>query len=317
MPDTGLLQRFLIRSSDGFVLAFHEISPSHLVDLVECLRPAQAVPLAEIVKRTRDAKSSSGLFAITVDDGIGDNVRSLTRLFLSRGWPATFYLPTQYLDTGNGMAFQWWRLVLPLLPRMRLELSSGSIDLSTPEAVRELSKKMETLWYTKRLEAYSQITVELVGIASRIWGTEALQPPAPISWAEVEKFSKTDLIRFESHGVSHAAMSSLTDDELVFEMKHSREIITEHTGRACRHLAYPFGSARSIGTRSVEIAKRFYDSASTLIGGRLANANPWLLPRVPLYFKNSTFIARLKVFLRCGPIAPVRSTSAWITASSE
>src|SRR5215467_2268005 len=184
MPDTVLLQRFLIRSSGGFVLAFHEISPSHLVDLIECLRPAQAIPLSEIVKRTRDSKSTSGLFAITVDDGIGDNVRSLTRVFLSRGWPATFYLPTQYLDTGNGMAFQWWRLVLPLLPRTRLELSSGPIDLSSPGAVRELSKKMETLWYTKRLESYSHITMELAGIASRIWGAEALQPPAPISWTE-------------------------------------------------------------------------------------------------------------------------------------
>jgi peptidoglycan/xylan/chitin deacetylase (PgdA/CDA1 family) len=317
MPDTGLLQRFLIRSSDGFVLAFHEISPSHLVDLVECLRPAQAVPLSEIVKRARDSRSTSGLFAITVDDGIGDNVRSLTRVFLSRGWPATFYLPTQYLDTGNGMAFQWWRLVMPLLPRTRLELSSGTVDLSTPGAVRELSKKMETLWYTKRLEAYSQITVELAGIASRIWGAEALQPPSPISWAEVEKFSKTDLIRFESHGVSHAAMSSLTDDELVFEMKHSRDVIAEHTGRPCRHLAYPFGNPRSICTRSVEIAKRFYDSASTLIGGRLANANPWLLPRVPLYLKNSTFIARLKVFLKCGPITTTKSTSVRFTSRSE
>lgn len=169
------------------------------------------------------------------------------------------------------------------------------------------------LWYTKRLESYSQITTELAGIASRIWGAEALQPPAPISWVEVEKLSKTDLIRFESHGVSHAAMSSLTDDELAFEMKHSRDVIAEHTGRPCRHFAYPFGSPRSIGTRSVEIAKLFYDSAATMIGGRLANANPWLLPRVPLYLKNSTFVARLKVFLKCRAITSSKSGSAGFT----
>jgi peptidoglycan/xylan/chitin deacetylase (PgdA/CDA1 family) len=302
-----MLQRFLIRSSDGFVLAFHEIPPSRLAELVECLRPAQAVSLSEIVKRTRDSKSTSGLFAITVDDGIGDNVRALARVFISRGWPATFYLPTQYLDTGNGIAFQWWRLVLPLLPRTRLELSSGPVDLSSRAAVRELSRRMEDLWYTKRLESYSQITTELAGIASRIWGAEALQPPPPISWAEVGKLSKTDLIRFESHGVSHAAMSSLTDDELVFEMKHSRDVIAEHTGYPCRHLAYPFGGPRSIGTRAVEIAKRYYESAVTLVAGRLANANPWLLPRVPLYLENSTFIARLKVFLKCSAITASKS----------
>jgi peptidoglycan/xylan/chitin deacetylase (PgdA/CDA1 family) len=317
MSDTGILQRFLIRSSDGFVLAFHEISPGRVVDLVECLRPAQPVPLSELVARSRESRSTSGLFAITVDDGIGDNVRSLTRLFLSRGWPATFYLPTQYLDTGNGMVFQWWRLLLPLLPRTRLELGSGAIDLSRPGAARAVSKKMETLWHTQRLESYNQMTMELAAIASRIWGSEALQPPAPISWAEVEKLSQTDVIRFESHGVSHAAMSSLTEEELVFEMKHSRDLVAEHTGRPCRHLAYPFGNPRSIGTRAAEIAKRFYDSAATITAGRLANANPWLLPRVPLYLENSTFVARLKVFLKCGAITPSKWSPAACPTPSE
>jgi peptidoglycan/xylan/chitin deacetylase (PgdA/CDA1 family) len=310
MSDGGLIQRLVTELSGGFVLAFHEIPPGRLVELVECLRPAQPVPLAEVVERSKQRKSTSGLFAITVDDGVGENVRNLSAVFLAKQWPGTFYLPTQYLDTAEGMIFQWWRRLRPLLPRTRIELTSGPIDLSRPDAVDELSKKMEVLWYTERLDAYYHITMELVEIVSRQWGIEAIQPPAPITWAEVEKLSKNNLIRFESHGVSHAAMSSLNEEELVFELKHSQEVVAEHTGRPCRHLAYPFGGPQSIGPRAVAVAKRFYDSAVTMSLGHVDFANPWLLPRVPLYPKNSTLVARLKVLLKCSAIGAGRSNRA-------
>src|SRR5260370_19789042 len=101
-------------------------------------------------------------------------------------------------------------------------------------------------------------------------------------------------------------MSSLTEEELVFEMKHSRDVVAEHTGRPCRHLAYPFGSPQSIGTRAVAAAKEFYDSATTMSLGGVDYANPWLLPRIPLYPENSTLLALLKVLLKCSGIKPTK-----------
>ena len=167
---------------------------------------------------------------------------------------------------------------------------------------------MEQLWHSQRLESYLPMTMELVEIVLREGGLTraAVQPAPPITWPEVAELSKNDLIRFESHGVSHAAMSSLTEDELVFEMKHSRDLVTEHTGRRCRHLAYPFGSWRSIGTPAVAAAERLYDSAATMSLGSVDFANPWLLPRIPLYPENSTLLARLKILLKCCTLSPLK-----------
>ena len=298
--------------SRGFVLAFHEIPPERLAEFVDCLQPAQAVPLSELVRRSKESKSTSGLFAITVDDGVGDNVRALARLCLAKAWPVTFYIPTQYLDTGVGMAFQRWRHLKPLLPRKKLELTSGVIDLSRARAIDGLSRKIEQLWYSQRLESYLPLTAELVEIVSRErWVTrEDVQPAPPITWREVADISRNDLIRFESHGVSHAAMSTLTEQELVFEMKHSRDSVTEHTGRPCRHLAYPFGNWQSIGARVAAMAERFYDSAVTMNLGHVDYANPWLLPRIPLYPKNSILFARLKILLKCGAVSSAKSDRA-------
>jgi peptidoglycan/xylan/chitin deacetylase (PgdA/CDA1 family) len=295
-----LLQRFVAGFSRGFVLAFHEISAERLAELVDSLRPAKPIHLSELVKRSKEHKSTAGLLAITVDDGVGDNVRSLAQLARSRAWPITFYLPTQYLDTGEGMIFQWWRLLKPLLPRRRLELKSGVVDLSPPGSVEEMSKKMELQWHSQRLESYLPLTMELLEIVLREGGLtkSAIRPAPPITWAEVTELSKNDLIRFESHGVSHVAMSSLTGEEVAFEMKRSRDTVTEHAGRECRHLAYPFGNWRSIGARAVATAARFYDSAVTMSLGHVDFAHPWLLPRIPLYPENSTLLARLKILLK-------------------
>jgi len=307
-----ILRSLTIGYSRGFVLAFHVIDPKRLEDLVDSLRPVEPVPLPDLVQRSKQRKPTSGLCAITVDDGVGDNVRSLARLFCARGWPATFYLPTQYLDSGECMAFQWWHQIKPLLPQKKIVLQCGVIDLSAPGAGDRLFRDLERRWHTQRLESYLPVLMELVDhvLHERGLTKETIRPAAPISWSEVADLSKDDLIRFESHGVTHAAMSSLTDEELALEMRLSRDLITEHTGRLCRHFAYPFGSEQSIGARSAQMAKRFYDSAVTMSLGHVDFANPWMLPRIPLYPETSQRLARLKVFLTCNALGRRSSAPA-------
>lgn len=289
----------MMRLSAGFVIALHDMPPVRLAELVEGLRPARAIPLAELVERKKAGKSNAGSFAITVDDGVGENVRGLAALFRARQWPATFYLPTQYMDTGEPMAFQWWFRVKPLLPRRKLDLPSGPLDLSRHGAIDELSRNVEAMWYSNRLECYLPLTMDLVDAVARETGLtrDDLRSPAPISWPEVEQLSRDSLFQFESHGVTHAAMSGLNEEELAFEMRQSRDTIEEHTGRPCRHLCYPFGSQLAIGTLAPRLAPRFYHSAVTMTLGSVDHADPWLLPRIPLYPKNSLLFARFKFML--------------------
>lgn len=291
----------------GFILAFHEITPRRFVKLVSCLEGFRAIHLTELVERSRAGKSTSGLFAITVDDGVGENVRGLAAAMASQNWPGTFYLPTGYLDSQWGMPFQWWYKLEPFLPRNVIRLKSETIDLRPRGSVRALWQRMETLWRTLPLDAYLPLIMELVEVVRRETGATAqdLEPPAPISWAEVREWSRNDLIRFESHGISHVAVSALSGPELEKELRQSRERIEEHTGRPCRHFCYPFGSAEAIGAQAPRVARQFYDSAVTLSMGPVEAADPWLLPRIPFYEKNSLTFARLKVALKCTPVRNV------------
>jgi peptidoglycan/xylan/chitin deacetylase (PgdA/CDA1 family) len=304
-----LLQNIIARTSRGFVLAFHDIEAQPMEHFLDALYPIQPVHLSDLVHRTKTGKSTAGLCAITVDDGVGRTVATTTELCRRRKWPVTFFLPTGNLDTGEGIAYQWWRQVLPLIPARRLELPSGTFDFSQPNLLQDLSTKFERLWHSAPLEVYRPFTMELVEAVAREAGVpiEHLLPSPPVSWEAVSELSKDDLFRFESHGISHVAMSALSDDVLALELKHSRDTISEHTGRLCRHLAYPFGSSMSIGTLAPVMAQTFYDSAVTMALGHVDAANPWLLPRLPLYSENSTFVARLKIALKCSRLAGFRA----------
>jgi len=296
----------------GFILAFHEIPPERFMAFVNALHRYRAVSLDEIVERQKRGRPTRGLFAITVDDGVGENVRALAGAMMEKGWPGTFYLPTGYIDTGIPMPFQWLRAIEPLLPARKIELKSGTIDLSRPGSKPALWRAMEHLWRRTAPGSYVPLIMELVEVAAREHdlAPNDIGAPAPITWAEVERLSRSDLISFESHGVSHTAVSGLTEREIEWELGHSARTISEHTGRRCRHFCYPFGCATSIGALAPAIAARCYDSAVTMYMGSVDGANPWMLPRIPLYPKNSMLFAGLKMLLKCTPLraaVPYRS----------
>ena len=151
--------------------------------------------------------------------------------------------------------------------------------------------------YSQPAENYSKFIEEVVCYAvSHGWlSREHDAPPPPISWDEVAALAAHPAVRFESHGVTHIAAAALPTDQLERELRESQERIRTHTGLACRHFAYPFGTPDSIGTIAPRFVGKHYDSAVTMARGRLRNRDPFLLPRIPLYAGDSTTVARLKV----------------------
>jgi len=141
--------------------------------------------------------------------------------------------------------------------------------------------------YAELVENLARYLKEAEGIQIRV--------PAPISWREVAQMSAEPLFSFGSHGVSHTAVSALNGTELEREFHESREVIAQHTGRECRHFCYPYGSPESIGADAPAMAARFYRSAATMCRGHLNGAEPYLLPRIPLYQRDTPALARLKV----------------------
>jgi peptidoglycan/xylan/chitin deacetylase (PgdA/CDA1 family) len=281
----------------GFILAFHDLAGDRLRELIECLAPGEPVHLSELVDRVKQGKRTEGIFAITVDDGVGDTVRALSAVAQDRHWPITFFLPTGYLDAPDSMAFQWLGRIVGRAPPVRVELRSGLVDLSTSAARRRFERRVLARMHSQPPVRYTELIDELVSHAiSQGWlSLERDAPPAPISWKEVTTLSAHPAIRFESHGVTHTAATALPPDQLDRELRESQHRIQAHTGEPCRHFAYPFRNPQSIGPVAASLVARYYESGVTMSRGRVRNRNPFLLPRIPLYATDSTARVHLKV----------------------
>ncbi len=263
------------RVAGGFILAYHDLDAARFVEQIEALAPNQPIRLSELIERYRAGKPTAGLYAITFDDGVATTVRGITSACRERGWPVTFYLPTGYLDDG-AMPFQKLRAVERHLPA---------------DEIRSLERAMRT---TER-STYEPVVAGHVENLMASGAITSMVTPEPISWAEVTALSREDLLEFQSHGVSHSAVSGLDDDALDRELRASQERIVAYTSRPCRHFCYPYGSPESIGPRAPAIVAKYYDSATTLLRGRLRRRAATLLPRIPIYAQDDPDVVRLKI----------------------
>jgi len=297
---TGLYhpaQWILGRLSGGFILAYHDVPSEVFEQQILALAPNEPVHLSELLERARTGRNSAGLFAVTFDDGVASTVRSIDAVCRRRSWPVTFYLPTLYLDERRGLPFQKWDRVLPHLPRVVIRLPSRTIDLRTDDAFGRFVSGVNCALYTQPRDSYAPLIEELVHwvLEQRLATNEQLLPPEPILWSEVATLSRQETIRFESHGVTHTAVVALSPRALEAELRTSQQRISEHTNRDCRHFCYPFGARESIGSLAPALVAQVFDTATTMLRGRLRGHARSHLPRIPMYDGDGPAAARLKI----------------------
>lgn len=87
-------------------------------------------------------------------------------------------------------------------------------------------------------------------------------------------------VDFQSHGVTHAVMPKCSNQELHYELTHSKKILEEISGQRCFAIAYPNGQCAK---REIEAAR----TAGFLIGREAARrglndcrTNPLVLKRI-------------------------------------
>ena len=101
-----------------------------------------------------------------------------------------------------------------------------------------------------------------------------------------DHFSSENLIYLQdigweiaSHGVNHLHLADLNEDEIDFELKESKDTLT-NIGLNCNSIVYPFGS---VNEKVTNISKKYYDSGITVsLGLNKVPLNRYLIYRVPL-----------------------------------
>jgi len=285
----------------GIILVFHEISQTQLAkQLMQLSELYTFIPLSEFVSRLAQGKSTARLAVITFDDGYGSVLESAAHLAQIHGWPMTFFLPTRYLDTREPY---WFQELEPLLERATCDHMTID-DVYLP--LRDQASRAKTLdILNERFMSFpslEKVDELLRRIRNVLSGSEErpadLRTSEPVSWRRVRELVGREELSFEVHSINHLALSRLTEEAIREEMLQSRARVEQMTGRNAEHFCYPYGGLDEIGSLAPRIARSLFRSATTMLRGRChKDTDSALLPRVPLYERDSEQRVALKVSL--------------------
>lgn len=113
---------------------------------------------------------------------------------------------------------------------------------------------------------------------------------ATMTWEELREHAGHG-VEIGSHGVTHAHLTRLSDDELRNELGESKAEIEDVLGRPCRELAYPYGEHDERVRAAARAAG--YERA---YGLRERGQDPYALRRVDLYRRHAPFRALLRLY---------------------
>ncbi len=202
---------------------------SHVEYLLSRRRP---VPLYDIVV---GEVGDGRVFAVTFDDGYGDNYRTAAPILRELGVPATVFVTT---DPVSGRGWLWWDGLANALAR--------SIGGSFSVLGREYEIKTEAdVWnaqaeLTAKLKRSPDRNTIIDNIAKQS-GTDD-KPPAGLylTWDDVRTL-RDDGWEIGTHTQSHRILTSVPRKDAFTEISESADEIEKETGVRPRLFAYPNG----------------------------------------------------------------------------
>ncbi|HEU4940023.1 MAG TPA: polysaccharide deacetylase family protein [Candidatus Eisenbacteria bacterium] len=244
-------------------------------------RQFHVMPLGDIVRRARAQEPlPPRAVAITFDDGYEDNYTEAYPVLRDFGLPATVFLATGCIGTGESL---WFDRVLGAFRTARADsvtLPGGALEegLRDPEVRERVAHR--ALYALMRLPN-AERAPSIDRLVRDLDPEDLSHLPAMMTWDQV-RLMAADGITFGAHTVTHPILSRLTLDEAESEIVGSKRRIEEEIRMPVNLFAYPVGRRSDYSPGVLDlVARAGFDAALTTTPA--ANAigdDPYLLRRV-------------------------------------
>ncbi len=243
--------RIAERDTDPFYDPVISAAPSSFRAQIEWLHKRMRIlTLLELDTRIRTGEPWTEPVAfITFDDGYRDNFDAAAPILNELNIPATFFIPTEFLQSPQ---LPWWdhvAYVIKKTPMRRLLLNHGPGDPKSPLAIdlettprhtaimtivrAILDEKIADLpWFLEHLTVQAEVMVDSQSLGQLLF----------MSWEQVRQLTDTaGRLTIGSHTHSHLELGKLDAQHLERELVLSKQILQERLGQEVFALAYPFG----------------------------------------------------------------------------
>ena len=248
-------------------------------------RHYKVVGLAEITRRLEEGAPSEPVVAITFDDGYQDNYRNAFPILQRYGVPATIFLTTGSIDSGEPL---WFERMAEAIQTAGQEFFDLEIDIP-----RRFWLRTEA----ERLQAHNEIFRVLRRFDDterRYWVDVVLRRlRAPevskrrggmLTWDQI-RLMKAGGIDFGGHTVTHPFLSKLTATEASWEVSECKRRIEAELQSPVDYFAYPNGREEDFAASNKDLLRAAgYRAAVTTIWGindrstdrmELRRGGPW------------------------------------------
>jgi peptidoglycan/xylan/chitin deacetylase (PgdA/CDA1 family) len=242
-------------------------------------RNFKIVSLAAMVEQLgRYGAAAPNEIVLTFDDGLRNNFTVVYPMLRELQVPATFFVCPELVDSGRWLWNHEIRCRLQILDhealaevRSRIMAANGSVE-GIIEWIKTL-KPPQRRW-----------AEEMVRHATPDFQPTPAQSEAydMMSWNDLAALDPA-LVTIGSHTLTHPILTTLTAEEIDFELRQSRRILEQKLGREIHFFCYPNGS---YDERVYQAVKNNYCAAVTteigVLSGKIAaEIDLHRLPRIP------------------------------------
>jgi peptidoglycan/xylan/chitin deacetylase (PgdA/CDA1 family) len=276
------------------------VSPSSFEKQIQWMQRIGRVVSVESMVKDRAIPAAEPNFAITFDDGWIDNYEHAFPLLKKYNLPAMIFLSTNAIETNemfwpDEIFYKTDRSVrsrqakkiveyITSLDGIRTSRKRSNID----ELLNDFVEWLKLLDAADRkktiLDYYEYIRVDPAPIPGQI-----------LKWDHIREMQKHN-ITFGSHTHSHMITEGAAREEILAELKKSKEIIESRLNTNCRWFCYP--NARFNEYDHELLRKAGYDYGVTLHCARLTrDDSPYYLPRFIMYEDITKVLGYIKLRL--------------------
>jgi peptidoglycan/xylan/chitin deacetylase (PgdA/CDA1 family) len=240
-------------------------------------RNFKIVSLETMVDRlAMNAGYPSQEIVLSFDDGLRNNLTVVYPILKQLNIPATFFVCPGLIGSGKWLWNHEVRCRLQTLSDPALSELTKAL-LAPKQSVEEIIRWMKTLYPSERRDAEEMIQQ----------GTHHFRPTTSqytafdiMDWDELLSLDPK-LVTIGSHTVNHPILTNLSDDEVEYEVRESRQELERRLQRPVNLFCYPNGSYDS---RTYQAVRSTYRAAVTtesgVVGGR-KDFDLHRLPRIP------------------------------------
>lgn len=228
--------------------------------------------------------------ALTIDDGFLDNYTHAWPLLKLYAVPATIFLATDFLDTGQP---PWPTQLVEVLERTeRLEMSCPiSAKIITRSQKSAVVRRLMQMW---RSLSPAERSLQLSELRKHL-EVKAGHYNKALSWTQVREMHRNGIV-FGSHTVYHSILPNVDTEVAARELVDSKKRLEEELLAPCNLFAYPDGK-HDVRTNQLVKATGFIAAVTQDWGHNIDLTDPLRINRIEIPYHDPMPTFRKRVSL--------------------